>query len=216
MLIQPNSKLVMIGDSITDVERARPVGEGLFGALGKGYVAVTDAMLSSTYPERRIRVVNMGLGGNTVRDLKARWNNDVLALKPDWVSVMIGINDVWRQFDSPLRPEIAVPLAEYSDTLDELVEKTIPAVKGMVLMTPYMIEPNKKDAMRKTMDAYGSAVKKIAKKHKTIVVDAQAAFDSVLKHTHPMNLAWDRIHPGITGHTLIARAFLRAVGYEWK
>src|SRR5215211_5094424 len=100
--IQPNSKLVMIGDSITDCERARPVGEGLFDALGRGYVSYMDAFLGAVYPERGIRIVNMGISGNTVRDLKGRWETDVLALKPDWVSLMIGINDVWRQFDSPL------------------------------------------------------------------------------------------------------------------
>src|SRR3954452_17883523 len=96
--IQPNSKLLMIGDSITDCERARPVGEGLFAALGKGYVSLVDALLGATYPEREIRVVNMGSSGNTVRDLKSRWRTDVLDLRPDWLSMMIGINDVWRQF----------------------------------------------------------------------------------------------------------------------
>ena len=60
MLIEKNQKLVMIGDSVTDMERARPVGEGLFEALGKSYVALVEALLTSTYPELNIRVVNMG------------------------------------------------------------------------------------------------------------------------------------------------------------
>src|SRR6478736_2724498 len=118
--IQPNSKLVMIGDSITDCERARPVGEGLFGAIGKGYVGLVDGLLQATRPQQRIRVVNMGIGGNTVRDLDARWQTDVLDQQPDWLSIMIGINDVWRQFDSPLRPEQQVGLEEYETTLREL------------------------------------------------------------------------------------------------
>src|SRR3954462_2992704 len=98
MLIQAGQKLVMIGDSITDCERARPVGEGLFGAVGKGYVAMVDAQLMNAFPERSIRVVNMGSSGNTVRDLAGRWQGDILDLRPDWLSVLIGINDVWRQF----------------------------------------------------------------------------------------------------------------------
>jgi lysophospholipase L1-like esterase len=110
MLIQPNSKLVMIGDSITDCGRARPVGEGLFEALGKGYVSLVDASLQAKEARQRIRVVNMGTSGNTVRDLKARWQSDVFDLNPDWLSIMIGINDVWRQFDSPLQAEWGVPL----------------------------------------------------------------------------------------------------------
>ena len=72
LILSLNTKLVMIGDSITDSERARPIGEGLFGALGKGYVAQVEATLTAAQPERRIRVVNMGMSGNTVCDLAAR------------------------------------------------------------------------------------------------------------------------------------------------
>jgi lysophospholipase L1-like esterase len=213
MLIQPNSKLVMIGDSITDCQRARPVGEGLFEALGRGYVALIDATLTAALPEQRIRVVNMGTSGNTVRDLAARWQTDVFDLKPDWLSVMIGINDVWRQFDSPLQTEQHVPLAEYADTLEKLVSQTRPKLTGLVLMTPYVIEPNRADAMRVTMDAYGAVVKAVAERHAAVFVDTQAAFDWVLVHLHPMSLAWDRIHPNAAGHMVLARAFLSAIGF---
>ena len=216
MKIQPNSKLVMIGDSITDCERARPVGEGLFEAIGKGYVSLVDGLLGATYPAHRIRVVNMGTGGNTVRDLKARWQTDVLALKPDWLSVMIGINDVWRQFDSPLQVEQHVGLTEYESTLNELLHVTAPTLKGLVLMTPYVIEPNRADPMRQTMDAYGQVMRQLAERYQAVFVDTQAAFDAVLAHIHPMALAWDRVHPTRTGHTILARAFLQAVGYSWS
>ena len=82
--------------------RARPIGEGRADdALGRGYVMMVDALLGAVYPERMIRVINMGVSGNTTRDLKARWQRDVLDLKPDWLSIMIGANDVWRQYDSP-------------------------------------------------------------------------------------------------------------------
>src|SRR5947209_545163 len=120
----------MIGDSITDCDRARPVGEGLFGAQGRGYVANVDALLGAVYPERRIRVVNMGISGNTTRDLKARWQTDVLDLSPDWLSIMIGDNDVWRQFDSPWQTEQHVYLEEYEASLNHLVEQTAGRVKG--------------------------------------------------------------------------------------
>src|SRR5438128_704275 len=111
----------MIGDSITDSDRARPVGEGLFSAQGRGYVSYVDALLNAVYPQHRIRVVNMGISGNTVRDLKARWETDVLALQPDWLSIMIGDNDVWRQFDMPWQKEVHVLPEEYEATLAELV-----------------------------------------------------------------------------------------------
>ena len=214
MKIAANSKLVFIGDSITDCERARPVGEGLFGAIGKGYVALVDATLGAVCPEKKIRVVNMGCGGNTIRDLKNRWQTDVVALKPDWLSIMIGINDVWRQFDLPRMPEIHVGPAEYAATLDELVAKTKPLVKGLVLMTPYYLEPNPRDAMRARMDEYGRLVKKIADKHDVVFVDTQAAFGKVLKYIYPATLGWDRVHPTAVGHMVLARAFLAGVGFK--
>lgn len=214
MKIRSGSKLVMIGDSVTDMERARPLGEGLFNAWGKGYVANVEALLSSCCPEQRIRVINVGVSGNTVRDLKARWQTDVMDLKPDWVSIMIGINDVWRQFDTPMIVEGQVHLEEYEKTLVELVEKTLPVTKGMVLMTPYLIESNRKDAMRARMEQYGKIVRKTATKYKTLFVDTQAAFDEVLQHVHAMSIAWDRVHPNAAGHMLLARAFLKGIGFN--
>ena len=215
MRIEPNSKLVMIGDSITDANRVKPIGEGLFDAYGKGYVCQVEALLTTAYPTRRIRVVNQGLSGNTVRDLKNRWQQDVLDLKPDWVSIMIGINDVWRQFDSPFQTETHVHLDEYAATLEELVLRTRPLLKGLVLLSPYFIEQNKSDPMRLQMDRYGAAVRDLAKRSDATFVDVQAAFDAVIAHCHPMALAWDRIHPGAPGHMVITRAFLKALDFAW-
>ena len=215
MLIQPKSRLVMIGDSVTDAERSRPVGEGLFGAIGKGYVAQVDGQLSAAYPAHQIRVTNVGCSGNTVRDLLGRWQSDVLDLKPQWVSIMIGINDVWRQFDLPRQTELHVLPAEYEAGLDQLAIRTKPVVQGLVLMTPFFIEASRDETMRRRMDEYGLIVKRTAAKHGAILVDTQAAFDRVLGHMHSAALAWDRIHPNHIGHTVLARAFLDGVGFAW-
>jgi lysophospholipase L1-like esterase len=215
MKLQKGSKLVMIGDSITDAGRSRPVAEGLFDPLGRGYVCMVNALLGSSYADQKIRVVNMGCSGNTVRDLKARWQTDVFDLKPDWVSIMIGINDVWRQYDCPLQKESHILIKEYEETLRELVKSTAPKVKGLILATPYYIETNRKDPMRATMDKYGAVVKKIAKENGAIFVDSQAAIDKALKTVYPGTLAWDRVHPNQVGHMILAKAFVDALGFKW-
>ena len=215
MKIQPNSKLLMIGDSITDCGRAFPVAEGPGEDLGTGYVSIINACLSATLPRAGIRIVNMGISGNTVRDLAARWERDVTALNSDWLSIMIGINDVWRQFDSWLQKEWHVDRNEYSQTLERLIQKTKPQLKGLVLMTPYFIEPNRSDPMRARMDEYGAVVKELAQRFGAILVDTQAAFDEVLTDLHPMALAGDRVHPNQTGHMILAKAFLKAIDYAW-
>ncbi|ABO67123.1 MULTISPECIES: SGNH/GDSL hydrolase family protein [Geobacillus] len=216
MILGKGEKLLFIGDSITDCGRAKPEGEGGIGALGTGYVAYVDGLLQAVYPELGIRVVNKGISGNTVRDLKARWQEDVIAQKPDWVSIMIGINDVWRQYDLPFIKEKHVYLDEYEETLRSLVIETKPLVTGIILMTPFYIEGNEHDSMRRTMDQYGLAVKRIAEETDSIFVDTQAAFNKVLKTLYPAALAWDRVHPSVAGHMILARAFLNAIGFDWN
>lgn len=216
MMLGDGKTLVMIGDSITDCDRKRPYGEGRNAATGKGYVSLVEALVQTRYPDRSIRIINMGISGNTVRDLKARWTTDVMDLKPDWVSIMIGINDVWRQFDTPTIRSAHVYLEEYEATLDELVRETKAIAEGLVLMTPYYIEPNRDDPMRAMMDRYGAAVKRIAEKHGTLFVDTQAAIDKLTANYYPAAIAWDRVHPNLTGHMALARAFLNAIGFEWS
>ncbi len=216
MRLTDNSKLVMIGDSITDAGRKQPVGEGSGDALGHGYVALTDALLTARHPELGVRVVNMGTGGHTVRDLAARWRRDVLALTPDWLSVMIGTNDVWRQFDSPDRPEAGVPPDKFARALEALVTQTLPALSGgLVLMTPFYVQKDITDPMRARMDEYGSLVREIAARHGTLFVDTQAAFDAALAQLGFAVLAPDRVHPSLPGHIILARALLEALEFEW-
>lgn len=217
MLLPANSSLLFIGDSITDANR-EPMGEpapwGTAG-LGRGYVSLVESWLLATRPQDRIRVLNRGTSGNTVRDLAARWQADVLDPKPDTVAIMIGINDVWRQFDTPLRTETHVLPDEYEQTLDELVRRTLPALASpsrLVLATPFFIEANRADPMRVRMDEYGAIIRRLATKHGATFVDTQSAFDAVIAHIHPMALAWDRIHPQPAGCMIIARAFLAAFG----
>jgi lysophospholipase L1-like esterase len=203
----------MTGDSITDVGRGRPVGER--EGLGVGYVYFIGSFIGGVYPERRIRVLNTGTGGDTVRHLKARWRHEVLDHKPNWLSVMIGTNDVWRQFDSIATPEAAVQPDEFEHTYTELVKSTRPKLDGMVLMTPFYVEPNKQEPMRARMDEYGAIVKRIAAAHDCICVDTQHYFDVACQSVYPGTLAGDRVHPSMYGAAILARAFLNAVEFEF-
>ena len=216
MKIAANQKFVMIGDSITDAGRAKPIAEGLFDPLGRGYVNFVDALLQAVYPERNFRVVNVGSTGHTVKDLATRWQTDVLDLKPNWLSVMIGTNDVWRQFDCPKIGEWHVLPAEYERVYDELLSKTRQLLAGLILATPFYIEPNRADAMRARMDEYGAIVARLADRYDAIFVDTQAAFDCALTHCHSSALAWDRVHPNQTGHMILAKAVLNALDFDWS
>lgn len=214
MLFDQNDKILFIGDSISDYERMRPVGEGLFNAWGRSYVADVGSLLGCMYPEMHLRIVNMGIGGNQCRDLEARWQTDVFDQNPDWVSVLIGINDVWRQFDSPEIKEQHVSPEDFRTCYERLIKSTLPRVKGMILMTPYFMEPNRDDPMRRRMDEYGAITKELAEKYHLTLVDLQAGWDKLFQHMHPMNIAWDRVHPNQIGCMYIAKQFLSAIGFK--
>jgi lysophospholipase L1-like esterase len=243
LVFEPQQKLLFIGDSITDCGRRNEP----FAPFGSGYVNIARALLLARYPERGLEVVNRGVGGNTVRDLDRRWETDVVAEQPDWLSVKIGINDVWRTVTGRL--DEAVPLAEYRTTYRRLLERARAATSArLILMDPYVIAaPVREGAgapamslaeaqqrypelrqqnivsgpefdavmvhFRALMDEYIAAVGELAAEYDAIHVPTQAAFDEAIRHQPPMTWAADRVHPGAPGHAVIARAFLRAVGY---
>ena len=215
MIFQNMDRIVFAGDSVTDMGSSCPVGEGLFDSLGNGYVRAVENLLSACYPEVMIRVTNSGIGGNTSRDLLSRFQRDVIDLHPDWVSIMIGINDVWRQFDTPAIPENAVCPEEYEQNIEKMVLSIKDRCKGVFLMTPYYMEPLKEDRMRARMDEYGAICKKIADKYGLIFIDLQKTFDDYFRFRHSSYIAWDRVHPNRVGAELIAREFLSHCGFDF-
>lgn len=216
MIFQDMDRIVFAGDSVTDMNSAQPVGEGLFDNLGHSYVRVIENLLAVCYPKTHVRVTNSGIGGNTSRDLLARFQRDVVDLKPDWVSICIGINDVWRQFDSPAMPDQCVLPDEYEQNVEKMIEMVKGSVKGIFILTPYYMEPNTADPMRARMDEYCAVCKRLAEKHGCIFVDFQKLYADYCNVRHPAYIAWDRVHPNQIGATLMAREFLKHCDFDYN
>lgn len=208
MKLQAGQKIVMIGDSITDAGR-----RDVEPPYGTGYATLVRSFVTALHPELGLAWENRGIGGNTVRDLAARWVEDVLDERPDVLTVMIGINDVWRRFGD--RPLEAVPADEYQSTLVTLLRATKDAGgPALYVGSPYMIERDRSDPMRAAMDIYGGLAREVAGEVGAVFIDVQAAFDRVLAHSESADWAHDRIHPNQPGHAVIALEFLRAFGIE--
>ena len=207
MRFEPKQRVVFIGDSITDAGRRDAAAP-----LGAGYVGIVHGMLAAQYPAHNLSIINRGIGGDTVRHLAARWDADAIGSQPDWLSVKIGINDVWRAFG--VNAHEAVPLPEYRATLEDLLRRAREETGcRLIVMAPYVIEPNRADPMRARMDEYGAAAREIAVALDAIHVATQAAFDTVLATTTPADWAPDRVHSNVAGHAVIANAFLAAIGF---
>ena len=211
MKLEKNSKFLIIGDSIGDFGRARPVGEGLHAGLGTGFPRVLDSILRIKAPEYGIRVMNVCTSGDTSQALLDRWQSDVIDLKPDYLAIEIGINDVWRHFDEPYRNEIFISVEEYAANLQKMVDST-KGLKGIYFISPYLMELNRQDAFRAMIDKYHDAMKAVSEKNGATFVDLQEAFDKYFEHFHPVSMSWDRVHPDPTGHLLIARTIAQAIG----
>lgn len=208
MILENMDRIVFAGDSVTDMGSVQPVGEGLFDNLGHSYVRILENILATWYPEVKLRITNSGISGNTSRDLLARFDRDVVQLKPQWVSICIGINDVWRQFDSPAMLDHQVQPEEYRENVRKMILAEKDRVKGIFLMTPYYIEPNPSDAMRARMDEYGTICRELAEEYGCIFVDLQEMFTAFCQIRHSSYLAWDRVHPNKIGATCIALKWL--------
>ena len=206
MILKQNQRIVFIGDSITDGGRKYPIGEGLWDAAGSGFVRMVDTFLAVDYPELNIRVTNMGVSGNTSYDLLDRWEHDVSDLNPDIVVMCIGVNDVWRQFDSPASPDWAVTPKRFEINLNEMADLT---KAHMLWLTPYFLEVNLSDPMRARMDEYRAIMKKVAAERGIDCIDLQNEFDTYLQKRHSSFISWDRVHPGWVGSLIISRAVLK-------
>lgn len=207
MSFEAGQRIVFIGDSITDCDR-----RGAAAPYGDGYVDLLRSWVTARRPELGLTWVNRGIGGDTVRDLAARWTNDAVGTAPDWLSVMIGINDVWHAFGR--HPDLAVPIDEYAETLRALLRAAVDRTGcRLIVAEPYFIEPDRTDPQRAETDRYCLVAREIATEFGALNVRTQDAFDEVLRSTTPADWADDRVHPNHPGHAVIAQAFLRALDF---
>ncbi|MGW0215128.1 SGNH/GDSL hydrolase family protein [Micromonospora chokoriensis] len=206
MILRTGQRVVFIGDSITDCGRRDNAAP-----YGSGYVSLVRALVDARHPELRLEWVNRGVNGDTVRDLAARWDDDAIAERPDWLAVLIGINDIWRRYTD--RPDQAVAIDEYEHTLRDLLRRAVAATGcRLILGDPFLIEPDRTDPQRADTDRYAAVVAGLAEEFDAVHVANQAAFDRVLAVSPAKRWADDRVHPHLPGHAVLADAYLDALG----
>lgn len=213
MILRKGETVLFIGDSITDCSRGRHNNIYAWAPLhhGTSYVSDVEAELICSYTDLQIKILNMGISDNTIRDLKERWQTDVLDWDPDWVFVFIGINDVWKQFQYPNVADKWVQPEEYERTYRELIEQTKPHVRGMVLVTPYYLETYRGDAMLMRMEEYADIVRRLAREYDLKCVDMQRAWDKLLEKVTTHQLSYDRVHPNHVGHVYMAKQIMKVL-----
>ena len=204
------------GDSITDGNRSR--NNDWNHLMGHGYVYLISSRLWYAFPQKDLHFVNRGISGNTTTDLLQRWNEDVIAIKPNVVSILIGINDVAAFVDG----DSSFDAAHFETNYRNLLEQTQQQLSGvqLVLCQPFALPVGKvKEKWNDYQNEVGSRqqiVKKLAKENNAIYVPFQEAFNEALKKAPADYWVWDGIHPMPAGHELMARTWLKEVSTKLK
>lgn len=194
--IPDGATVVFAGDSITDATRT----EG-GPALGAGYALFAVAAHSARRPASGIRWVNAGVSGDRVVDLEARWEQDVLAAAPDVLSVLIGINDVWRRYDS----DTPTSAEQYREGYRRLLASAIDSgVRELILIEPFLLPVADQRRWREDLDPKIQAVRELAREFDAHLLAADGAFAQLAVRTGPEAWAGDGVHPTLAGHRVLA------------
>ncbi|MGC9212578.1 MAG: SGNH/GDSL hydrolase family protein [Athalassotoga sp.] len=197
------------GDSITDYMRKREDPDD----LGNGYPFFVSALWNIEHPGINVKFLNRGISGNRVRDLKSRWTKDCIDLKPTVVSILIGINDTWRRFDSNDPISVEDFERDYRFILDKVKE----IGSKIVILEPYLIEsvksertPNK-EAWRIDLDPKIHVVRKLALEYKAIFIPLDGIMAGYCSSKDPLFWSYDGVHPTVNGSVLIAKKWIEYV-----
>lgn len=215
----PGSRLVFQGDSITDMNWGRNESDRNH-YLGHSYVFLIAARLGIEIPEAKLDIYNRGKSGNAVWQLRKRWHQDAVEMKPDLLSILIGTNDVGEGLRHPKRKITPASFeSDYRFILDAS-RKANPDLR-LVLLDPFVqpTGPLKNEQAWKvrseaTAELRG-VVAKLATDYDAVHIQTQDIFDKAAKVAGPENLIWDGIHPLPAGHELIARHWIQAVSERW-
>ncbi len=221
------------GDSITDCSRYRNATDkkqqsiALWGcgrpfkkitALGEGYPAMVSAELEKKYPGN-YKFINRGVSGDRIPDVYSRIVKDIIKVNPDYMSLLVGVNDVWRNFDSDGTGTGAARFEKVYNILIEELKEEFPELK-IIIMGPFLLhgsagdnrpdEPDRFERFSRDVAELADIAKKLAEKHGLKYINLQSMFDEAVKTTPTIELTGDGVHPTAKGHQLITKEWLKA------
>jgi lysophospholipase L1-like esterase len=211
--IEAGDVILFQGDSITDSGRGNrnAIVPNNTGALGNGYAFMAASQLLLNNPGKDLKIYNKGVSGNKVYQMADRWDADTLAIKPNILSIHIGVNDYWHTLNGSYKGTIDNYIADYKKLLDRTKE-ALPNIK-LIICEPFGVLDVKsvtKD-WYPTFDLFKKAARDIASQYNAPFVPYQAAFDKAVTQAPPAYWTGDGVHPSIAGAALMAETWLKAV-----
>jgi lysophospholipase L1-like esterase len=214
-LVARSDVILFQGDSITDAGRSREPAKATapnnHAGLGNGYAWLAAAELLVARPDDALKTFNRGISGHKVFQLAERWQADCLDLKPNLLSILIGVNDFWHTLDPKLGYKGTVEVYERDyQALFERTRKALPKVK-LVICEPFVLRCGAvNDRWFPEIDRYRAAAQRVAKSQHAMFVPFQTMFDEAVKYAPPEHWASDGVHPTPAGAALMAYFWLKA------
>jgi len=210
--LQKGDTILFQGDSITDAGRKKEeMTSNNSAALGKGYAFLAASDLLNLYPEKTLQIYNKGISGNKVFQLADRWDADCLDLKPNVLSILVGVNDFWHTLTGKYTGTIETYRTDFDKLLDRTKQK-LPDVK-LIIGEPYAVTGVKAvdEKWYPAFNDYRQAAKDMADKYNAVFIPYQAIYDKAIKSAPGSYWTPDGVHPGVPGAALMAQAWLETV-----
>ena len=210
--IKKGDTILFQGDSITDSarekEREMPNDPN---SLGKGYAFLAAAHLLKTLPQHHLKIYNRGISGNKVYQLADRWDKDALDLKPDWISILIGVNDYWHMLDGNYDGTLEMYENDYRKLLQR-TKDTLPNVK-IIICEPFVIPGTTAvdESWVEPFEKYQTAAKKLALEFNAFWIPFQEVYEEALINAPASYWIPDGVHPSISGSQLMADAWIKPI-----
>ena len=210
--LKEGDTILFQGDSITDAGRNRNSKEANSQSmLGNGYALLAAAALLQRFPEKNLKIYNKGISGNKVYQLAERWEADCLDLKPNVLSILIGVNDFWHTLDGRYKGTAATYRTDFANLIDQTKQK-LPNVQ-LIIGQPFAVSGVKAvdEKWFPAFDEYRVAASEIAGRYGAIFIPYQTIFDKAQKKAPGVYWTGDGVHPSVAGNQLMAAAWLDTV-----
>ncbi len=207
--IKKDSKILFIGDSITD-----PKFNSRFNKKIKGK-NIYALQLKKIFKEhsKDIKVEIKGIASNRTYHVYDRLTKDCINLKPDIVVMLIGVNDAWENYVPEDYPPLLRPVEPHIREIYRRFKAELPNTQILYLM-PFMTDAVKeKLPFHKTLDEFRELLKNVALENGAAVLDLQVYFNEAQKNIVPKDLAVDGIHPTNLGHKVMAEAVMEMIEF---
>jgi lysophospholipase L1-like esterase len=195
-LFKENSVILFLGDSITDCGRNIDNPDN----LGDGYVNLITETLSDRYSQSNLKFINRGISGDKIRDLQLRWDTDCINVKPDILSILIGVNDT-----------LITPAGQFEDEYRMLLTRTTRALNPEIILCEPFLLLGDNNAYRDDLNPKIEIVHKLSDEFCTLLLPLDKIFRDSCSIHPPEYWAPDGVHPTPAGHALIAKSWIKYV-----